>query len=90
MTETPVEVRIRELERTITRLESMVDTGDQLINAQLNVLKSELAALKVELVERVHIDRYIVVERIVFGLVAITLVTVIGAILALVLQGGNL
>ena len=89
MSEDAVEARIRELERTITRLESMVDTGDQLIKAEIRTMKAELAALKDDLTERVHVTRYVIVERIVFGLVALTLTSVFAAVIALVVGSGG-
>lgn len=89
MAEDAVEARLRELENTITRLESVVDTGDQLIKAEMKTLKAEAAALKAELGERVHVSRYVIVERIVFGLVALTLTSVFAAVIALVVGSGG-
>jgi len=80
---------IRQLQRTIDRLESLVDGGDRLVRAEIDSLRIELGYLKAALAEKVTVSRYVVVERIVFGLVGLTLVTVFGALLALVIQNGG-
>ena len=89
MTEDSLEVRLRELERTITRLEGLVNTGDSLIKQELDTLKSELASLKDELAEKVHVSRYVIVEKIVFGMVGLIVMTVFAAMVSIVVQGGS-
>ncbi len=76
------------LERSVDRLASLVDANDRVVNAELENVKIEVAAVRGQLVTLVPTQRYVVVERIVFGLVALTLTTVFAAMLAIVVRGG--
>jgi len=89
MAEDIIETRLREVEHTILRIEGMVDSGDQLIRAELKLLKSEADNLRLEVADKVHVQRYVIVERIVFGLVTLTLTAVFAAVIALVVSSGG-
>jgi len=89
MAEDIIEARLREVEHTILRIEGMVDSGDQLIRAELKLLKSEADNLRLEVADKVHVQRYVIVERIVFGLVTLTLTAVFAAVIALVVNSGG-
>lgn len=78
---------IHELERSIDRLSALVDMNDRLVNAEIENMKIEAASLRGQIKTLVPTQRYIVVERIVFGLVALTLTTVFAAMLAIVVRG---
>lgn len=90
MAEDVLETRIRELEQTVTRLEGLVNTGDTLIEREIENLKNEIKQLKEELAEKVHVSRYVLVEKIVFGLVGLIVVSVMAALVSLVVQSGGL
>lgn len=88
MAEDIIEARVRELERTITRLEGLLSSGDERIKFEIETLKNELAKLEAELGEKVHVSRYVVVEKIVFGVVGLIVMTVFAALVSLVVQSG--
>ena len=88
MVEDVIEARVRELERTITRLEGLLASGDERIKFELETLKNELSKLEAELGEKVHVSRYVVVEKIVFGVVGLIVMTVFAALVSLVVQSG--
>ncbi len=79
---------VHELERSVDRLAARVDANDRIAQAELENIKIEVAAVRGQIVTLVPTQRYIVVERIVFGLVALTLTTVFAAMLAIVVRGG--
>ena len=80
---------MREIEQTVTRLEGAISSGDQLAQAEMKLLKSELELLQKEVDEKVDISRYIIVERVVFGLVTLVLSSVIIALISIVVQSGS-
>ena len=88
MAEDIIEARVRELERTITRLEGLLSAGDEKIKYELETLKNELSKLELELSEKVHVSRYVIVEKIVFGVVGLIVMTVFAALVSLVVQSG--
>lgn len=90
MTEDALEARVREVEQVITRLEGLVDTGDSLIKQEIQTLRSELRKLESELEEKVHVSRYVIVEKIVFGVVGLIVMTVFAAILNIVVSNGGI
>lgn len=93
MAEDLLEARMREIEHTVTRLEGTIGSGDQLAQTEIKLLKAELELLKTEVSSldegKVDVTRYIVVERIVFGLVTLVLSSVVVALIALVVSSSS-
>lgn len=86
--EDPIEARVRELEQTITRLSGLVASGDDQIKIEISNLQKEVDGLKEDLNEKVHVSRYVIVEKIVFGVVGLIVMTVFAALVSLVVQSG--
>lgn len=81
---------VRNLERTIDRLEAKLnqkltetDAADALIRLELDQLKQHAQRIENSLAERVHLARYLIVERIVFGLVGIVMTAFILGVVAI-------
>ena len=93
MAEDALETRMREIENTVTRLEGVIGSGDQQAQAEITLLKSDMELLHkdVDALEEEKVDtaRYIVVERIVFGLATLILSSVVVALVALVVQSNG-
>jgi hypothetical protein len=77
---------VRDLERRIDRLESKVDLADQGIRADLEAIRADIERIKDAHEGFVPLIRYMPVERVVFGLVALVLIAVTTAIVSLVVR----
>lgn len=96
MTEIDPYSEIRKLERDLVELKlelARVGNTNALIRQKLDDITDDIQALRANLksamdsgeVRFVPLVRYLPVERVVYGLVAITLTTVVGALIGLVL-----
>lgn len=77
---------LRDLERRLDRLEAKVDLADQGIRSDIVAMRGDLQLLKEQHSGFVPLIRYMPVERIVFGLVALVLIAVTTAIVSLVVR----
>lgn len=89
MAETEAEARLREMELSLQRLEATIGAGDQLALTEIKLLKAEMQLLKNEVGGKVDVTRYVIVERIVFGLVTLVLSSVVIALIAVVVGTGG-
>ena len=60
---------------------------DEVRALEVETIRTNVELIRLALEDRVHVSRYVIVERIVFGLVALTLTGVFGALLGLVVTG---
>jgi len=77
---------VRDLERRIDRLESKVNLADQGIRADIAAIRADIERIKEAHEGFVPLIRYMPVERVVFGLVALVLIAVTTAIVSLVVR----
>ena len=86
--------RYSELSERVTDLDSRLSLKlvelagkDEVRALEVETIRTNVELIRLALEDRVHVSRYVIVERIVFGLVALTLTGVFGALLGLVVTG---
>ena len=89
------EDRYSELEKRVSDIDHRVqlfmaeDAGREDVRSlQLETIHATLKMLELSIEDRVHVSRYQIVERLVFGLAALALTSVFGAIIGFAITGG--
>lgn len=87
--------RYGELERRLNALDHRVQLflaeeggKEDVRSLQLETIQASIRMLELSLEDRVHVSRYVIVERLVFGLAALALTSVFGAIIGFAITGG--
>ena len=88
--------RYQELSERVTDLDARLSVKlvelagkDEVRALEVETIRTNVELIRLALEDRVHVSRYVIVERIVFGLVALTLTGVFGALLGLVVTGNS-
>ena len=77
---------IRDIELRLERLSARLDLSDQAVRAEIQGIRSDLRRLEEQNREHVPLTRFAPVEKIVFGVVGLILVSFVGALIALVVK----
>lgn len=81
------------IERRLDALAAHVDRRDDALTSEVEGIKDDVLRLERAVTDAparfVSLDRYGPVERLVYGVTAAILLTVVGAVLALVIQGSS-
>lgn len=90
----PDSERYSELSERVTDLDARLSVKlvelagkDEVRALEVETIRTNVELIRLALEDRVHVSRYVIVERIVFGLVALTLTGVFGALLGIVVTG---
>ena len=88
--------RYQQLSERVTDLDARLSVKlvelagkDEVRALEVETIRTNVELIRLALEDRVHVSRYVIVERIVFGLVALTLTGVFGALLGLVVTGNS-
>ena len=77
---------LHDLERRVDRIEAKVDLSDQGLRNDIDGIRADIRRLTEERGAFVPLMRYVPVERVVYGLVSVTLLSVATALVALVVR----
>lgn len=79
---------VRIVEKDIDAVAAKCGAENRLLQAEIDNLREDFGEMKVAVEQRVPLSRYLIVERVVFAMMALIAIAVIGQIVNDALQGG--